>query len=225
MCVVSVGSSIGFRTAARRGSRFGHEPVHPDVLRVHGDGGNDEGVDRESDGRGAMRGQQGIVVAAAVAQAPAVPVEGESGDDDEVQPSRPRPVRVLGLPDAERSGHEPGARGEPRQAVPARDRIPRRHGDPPARPAAGAQDRARGGLARGGQVDGGGAGGTKRRQADEARRGPGRTGREVARVDRRAEPAHAATERRLAAQDGTSGARGVLLWAAQASIRRRRVSS
>ncbi len=194
-------------------------------MRVHRNGGNHEGVEREADGCRDPGLQHRIVVAAPMAEAPAVRVEGESGDDDEVQLSRPHPVRVRGLPDAERSGHEPGARGEPREAVPAQGRIPRRYRDLPARPAAGEQDRAGGGLARGGQVDCDGAGGTKRRQADKARRSPGRTGCEVARVDRRAEPAHATTERRLADQDGASGARGVLLRASQASIRRRMVSS
>ncbi len=194
-------------------------------MRGHRNGGNHEGVERESNRRDAVGAEERIVVPAAVAEAPAARVEGEPGNDNEVQFALPHPVRARGLPDAERSGGEPGARGEPREAVPARGRIPRRHRDLPARPAAGAQDRAGGGLARGGQVDRDGAGGTKRRQTDEARRSPGRTGCEVARVDRRAEPAHATTERRLANQDGTSGARGVLLRASQASIRRRMVSS
>lgn len=226
MFLGSVRSNIGPRRfAARHGERFRHKPARPHVAAGHRNGGNHEGVERESNRRGAVGAEHRVVVAAAVSEAPAAPIEGKPGNDDEVQFALPHPVHARGLPDAERSDDEPGAQREPCKAVTPGDRVPRRHRDPPARSAAGGQNRSGGGLARGGEVERHRARGAEGREAHKARRGPLRPGREIARTERGALPAHEAAQVRLADQDGASGARGVLLRASHAAMRRRMVSS
>jgi hypothetical protein len=219
MRFVSVGSNIA-------SVRLRHEPVHRDVAVVHRHGGHDEGLQRERDGRRAgVLAQQGVVVAAAVAEAPPVPVEGEAGNNNEVERVRRRPVRGGRLPDAERSRGQAGARRIPGQAVPAGRRVPGRNGHSPAGTAARGQDARRGGLPRRGEVERDGPRGAEGRQADKPRRRAGGPRGKAARAQGLAHPPQAAAQRRLAGQDGASGARGVLLRDSQASMRLRIVSS
>jgi len=241
MCRISVGSNSGpgrppprdprrsapgrRRIAARRGEGLGGEPVHRHVVRGHRHGGNEEGVEREADRRGAAAAQEGVVVSAAMAEASAAPVEGEAGHDDEVERAPADPARMRRLRDAERAGGRRGARREPGEAVAAQGGVPRRDGDAPAGAPAGREDPRRRGLPRCGEVERDRAGAVEHRQADEPRRGAGGARGEPARGQGLAEPAHAAAQGRLARQDGASGVRGAFLRDSQASMRLRIVSS